>query len=122
MNKKVVVKIVNMILIAMVIISISLNCFALTPDQITGSENVSGTSQITKLGNDIVGIFQVVGVVLAVVIIIVLGIKYMLGSAEEKSEYKKSMLPYVVGAALIFAGSIFANVIYQFFAGMNAAG
>lgn len=122
MNKKVVVKIVNMILIAMVIISISLNCFALTPDQITGSENVSGTPQITKLGNDIVGIFQVVGVVLAVVIIIVLGIKYMLGSAEEKSEYKKSMLPYVVGAALIFAGSIFANVIYQFFAGMNAAG
>ena len=122
MNKKVVVKIVNMILIAMVIISISLNCFALTPGQITGSENVSGTSQITKLGNDIVGIFQVVGVVLAVVIIIVLGIKYMLGSAEEKSEYKKSMLPYVVGAALIFAGSIFANVIYQFFAGMNAAG
>ena len=36
--------------------------------------------------------------------------------------FKKSMLPYVVGAALIFAGSIFANVIYQFFAGMNAAG
>lgn len=122
MNKKVVVKIVNMILIAMVIISISLNCFALTPDQITGSKDVSGTPQITQLGNDIVGIFQVVGVVLAVVIIIVLGIKYMLGSAEEKSEYKKSMLPYVVGAALIFAGSIFANVIYEFFAGMNAAG
>lgn len=119
MNKKVVVKIVNMILIAMVIISISLNCFALTPIEVSGSEDVSGTPQITKLGNDIVGIFQVVGVVLAVVIIIVLGIKYMLGSAEEKSEYKKSMLPYVVGAALIFAGSIFANVIYEFFAGMN---
>ena len=120
--KRKVAYVILFILIAMVIISISLNCFALTPDQITGSKDVSGTPQITKLGNDIVGIFQVVGVVLAVVIIIVLGIKYMLGSAEEKSEYKKSMLPYVVGAALIFAGSIFANVIYEFFAGMNAAG
>ena len=116
---KVVVKIVNIMLIAMVIISISLNCFALTPTDISGTDNPTGTSQITTLGNDIVGIFQVVGVVLAVVIIIVLGIKYMLGSAEEKSEYKKSMLPYVVGAALIFAGSIFANVIYEFFNGIQ---
>lgn len=116
---KVVVKILSMILITMVIISIAVSCFALSPDEITGSDNVTGTSQITTLGNNIVGIFQVVGVVLSVVVIIVLGIKYMLGSAEEKSEYKKSMLPYVVGAALIFAGSIFANVIYQFFNGMN---
>ena len=117
---KVVIKVVNIILIAMVIISISLNCFALTPNQISGTSNPTGTTQITDLGNDIVGIFQVVGVVLAVVVIIVLGIKYMLGSAEEKSEYKKSMLPYVIGAALIFAGSIFANVIYEFFTGLQS--
>ena len=116
---KVIVKIVNVILIAMVIISISLNCFALSPIEVSGTDNPTGTSQITKVGNDIVGIFQVVGVVLAVVIIIVLGIKYMLGSAEEKSEYKKSMLPYVIGAALIFLCSIFANVIYEFFAGLQ---
>ena len=116
---KIVVKIVNMILIAMVIISISLNCFALTPTDISGTDNPTGTTQITDLGNDIVGIFQVVGVVLAVAVIIVLGIKYMLGSAEEKSEYKKSMLPYLVGAAFIFAGSILANVIYEFFSGIQ---
>ena len=115
---KVVVKIVSMILITMAIISITVSCFALTPTDITGTDNPTGSTEIQNLGNNLVGIFQVVGVVLAVVIIIVLGIKYMLGSAEEKSEYKKSMLPYLVGAALIFAGSIFANVIYQFFSGI----
>ena len=115
---KVVVKIVSIILITLTIISISLNCFAISPSDITGSASVSGTTEIKTLGNSIVGILQVVGIVLSVVVIIVLGIKYMLGSAEEKSEYKKSMLPYIVGAALIFAGSIFANVIYQFFNGM----
>ena len=115
---KIVVKIVSMILITMAIISIAVNCFALTPTDIKPTENPTGYSEINTLGNNLVGILQVVGVVLAVVIIIVLGIKYMLGSAEEKSEYKKSMLPYVVGAAFIFAGSIFANVIYQFFTGM----
>ncbi len=116
---KVVVKIVSMILITMAIISITVSCFALTPSDISGTSEPTGTTQITELGNNIIGIFRVVGVVLAVAIIVVLGIKYMLGSAEEKSEYKKSMIPYIVGAALIFAGSVFANVIYEFFSNMS---
>ena len=41
----------------------------------------------------------------------------MMGSAEEKAEYKKSMMPYVIGAALIFASSALAQVIYNFFSG-----
>ena len=117
--KKVAVKMIRIIFIAIAIVSISLSCFALTPSEIKApTTGVSGTTEIQNLGNSLVGILQVVGIVLSVVVIIVLGIKYMLGSAEEKSEYKKSMLPYIVGAALIFAGSIFANVIYQFFNGM----
>lgn len=61
------------------------------------------------------GIFQTVGIVLSVIIVLVIGIKYMMGSAEEKADYKKSMIPYLVGAALIFTASLFANIVYQFF-------
>ena len=43
----------------------------------------------------------------------------MMGSAEEKADYKKSMMPYVVGAGIIFAASAFAQVIYQFFIGIS---
>ena len=116
--KRFTIKVMSILFITMAIISISLSCFALTPSDLTGSDNVTGTTQITSLGQSLVGILQVVGIVLSVIVLIVLGIKYMLGSAEEKSEYKKSMIPYIVGAALIFAASIFANVIYQFFSGM----
>ena len=41
------------------------------------------------------------------------GIKYMMGSAEEKAEYKKVMLPYIIGAVLIFAGVNIASAIYK---------
>ena len=41
-------------------------------------------------------------VLYAVVLVAFLGIKYMLGSAEEKAEYKKDMIPYLVGAFLLF--------------------
>ena len=50
----------------------------------------------------------------------VIGIKYLMGSAEEKADYKKSLMPYVVGAALVFTASVFAQAIYEFFNGWNA--
>ena len=116
---KIIAKMISIILIAMVLISISINSFALEPGEFTGNTGVTGTTEITELGQKLIGILQTVGIVLSVVILIVIGIKYMMGSAEEKAEYKKTMIPYIVGAALIFAASIFANVIYKFFSGMQ---
>ncbi len=120
MSKKV-LNIINILLIMTVFISISLNVFALEPSEVTSSGDVTGTAEITSLGQSLVGILQTAGIVLSVVILIIIGIKYMMGSAEEKSEYKKSMIPYIVGAALIFAASVFAQVIYQFFTGISGS-
>ena len=66
-----------------------------------------------------VGVLQAVGVILSVVMLTVIGIKYLMGSAEEKADYKKSLMPYVVGAALVFTASIFAQAIYEFFHGWS---
>ena len=112
---KIIAKMISIILIAMVLISISINSFALEPGELTGNTGVTGTTEITELGQKLIGILQTVGIVLSVVILIVIGIKYMMGSAEEKADYKKSMIPYLVGAALIFTASLFANIVYQFF-------
>lgn len=70
-------------------------------------------SGIKTIGGKVIGIIQVFGNVIAVGMLIVLGIKYMLGSAEDKAEYKKSMIPYLIGAVLIFAGANLADVIYN---------
>lgn len=91
---------------------------AVDPKTLTGSSNAN-TTTMQNIGNQIITVVSVAGSIVSVVVLIVLGIKYMMGSAEEKAEYKKTMIPYIVGAALIFAASIFANVIYQFFTGMT---
>ena len=117
MNKKL-VKIFSILLMVIMLCSITLNVFALTPSEITADSSV-GTGGIDTVGKKVVGILQTVGIVLSVVILIILGIKYMMGSAEEKADYKKSMIPYIVGAALIFAASALANVIYSFFSNWN---
>lgn len=118
MNKTV-TKVMIAILISLLLITISTSCFALEPNQLTGSNTTNGVNEITKLGNSVITILQTVGIVLSVIVIIVIGIKYMMGSAEEKAEYKKTMIPYLVGAALIFAASVFAQVIFKFFTGIK---
>ena len=126
MNKKLVqIFTILMIVIALCSISVSVlaanpaaGTTAITPSSINGDADLK-TDSISTIGNNVVKILQTVGVVLSVVILIVLGIKYMLGSAEEKADYKKSMMPYVIGAALIFAASALAQVIYNFFSGWS---
>lgn len=71
------------------------------------------TGEIKDIGGEIVGIIQVVGTAVSVGTIIFIGIKYVLGSAEEKASYKKSLLPYLVGAVLIFGATNLTQVIYD---------
>lgn len=124
MNKKF-IKIVSILLMVMMVISISVSSFAASGAGVEPSALLGTAPQdksIQNVGNKIIGVLQTVGVVISVIVLIVLGIKYMMGSAEEKAEYKKTMMPYVIGAALIFAASALAQVIYGFFNGMTAAG
>lgn len=118
MNKKV-VKVLTMVIMIVMIISIAINSFAIEPGDITGVQNPTGSTEIQTVGQNIVGILQTFGIVLSVVVLIIIGIKYMMGSAEEKAEYKKTMIPYIAGAAVIFMASILAQVIYKFFTGIS---
>lgn len=73
--------------------------------------NYSDQSGIAGVGQKIVNILATIGVVVAVIVLLVIGIKYMMGSASEKAEYKKTMIPYLVGAVLIFGTSAIAKVV-----------
>ncbi|MBP3256170.1 MAG: TrbC/VirB2 family protein [Clostridia bacterium] len=117
------VKVITTILMVIaVLFTISNFVFgASTIAQLSNVGTISGASGITNLGKQIVGILQIVGAIIAVVVLTVLGIKYMMGSAEEKAEYKKTMIPYVIGAILVFAATTIANVIVNIASGMASA-
>ena len=115
--KNIKVKKIMLICISIILVILSINTFVNAipqPKNISADENVNSPT-IKDAGNKIVAILQTVGVVLSVVILIVIGIRYMMGSAEEKAEYKKTFMPYIIGAALIFAASLFAQVAFDFF-------
>lgn len=66
-----------------------------------------------KLGN-ILGAIRNIGVSVAVIILMVIGLKYILGSVEEKATYKQTLYPYLIGAIVLFMGSIIPTLIYNF--------
>lgn len=74
---------------------------------------------VINASNKIIGAFQAIGSVVSVLVLVVIGIKYMLGSVEEKAEFKNTMIYYIVGAILVFAISNISVMIYDFATTLN---
>ncbi|MBR3254880.1 MAG: TrbC/VirB2 family protein [Clostridia bacterium] len=108
-------KIVSALMVVMIIISTFSMVFADTTydpskwdSQPGGKIDDGGVKQ--WIGS-IMNIVAIVGSGIAVIALIVLGIKYMMGSVEEKAEYKKTMMPYVIGALMVFGASAIVGFI-----------
>ena len=107
------VKIISIILLATMLLgTLTSAAFAtVTPGQITANQTTDTGMQ--NVGSRIFGGIQVFGIVASVVILAILGVKYMMASPDGKAEYKSSMIPYIVGAILIFGASTIANFVYN---------
>ena len=91
------------------------NCLAangwdieITPNSDLGSDN---DQKIVNAGNQIIGIIQMVGVAIAVVMLIMLGIKYMIAAPDEKADIKKTATIYIIGAVILFGASGILQII-----------
>jgi len=81
-------------------------------DELTGNQTALTDTKLKATGDYIVSIITEIGVVTSVIVLAVLGVKYMLGSVEERAEYKKTLMPYVIGSLLLFGASSVAQIIY----------
>lgn len=109
-------KITIVLFILLFIITATTQVFAATisTSDINRGQTPSGAlNKIKSMSNTIFTAIYNIGVVISVVIMAVVGIKYMLGSANQRAEYKKTMIPYLVGACLLFGASTLTNVIYR---------
>lgn len=85
-------------------------------DKYAGKEMAS--EKFVERTNSVVRIIQVIGSIVSVAVLIVLGIKYMVGSVEEKAEYKRTLMPYLVGSVLFFAIVNITGIIYTLVRGV----
>lgn len=109
-------KIIAVLLIAIALITLSTTIVRAT----TGFEPIepkpAGTAgeKVTNTAGRILTIVRIVGMAVAVIMLTILGIKYVAASPNEKADYKKGMTVYVVGAVLLFGASALLSVIQKF--------
>ena len=92
-------------------------------DVISGMEGAndydSGDAEtgIGKALNTVIGFIQYAGSGIAIIVVSILGIKYLFASPTEKADVKKMAVPIIIGCILLFGAVNIAGIIYDFATG-----
>lgn len=116
--------IILMIIVSIMFLNTNIVHAAGLSDVITGGDNFIGassssgvgidTNKITDVSSMVYNILLTMGIIVAVVIAAILGIKFMIGSVEEKAQVKDSLVPFIIGCVVVFGAfgfwKIFVNI------------
>ena len=89
-----------------IFINISVN--AISTDKYKDIYNNPGDPGVTHVFNKaggVLGVIQVVGTSLSVIMVTVAGVKYMISSVQEKAKAKEQLILILIGAILLFGGT-----------------
>lgn len=56
---------------------------------------------VTKYANNVYSILYIVAIVISVIALMILGLKYIIGSATDKADYKKTLIPVLIGIFIV---------------------
>ena len=106
------IKRISKIVVALMVIATILSAVSM----VFGADLIQGDTgfakdQIGTTVNNIVGIVQFICYAAAIILLVILGVKFMTASPDGKAEIKKSAVIYVVGAVLVFAAGAILGLI-----------
>lgn len=80
----------------------------------SGNQGAAGTTELKNIINAVLGWVQIIGIGVAVIMLVVLAIKYISAAPGDKAEIKKHAVVYVVGAVVLFGASGLLQIIKSF--------
>lgn len=85
------------------------------PGDLTASDTATAFRSAGVIVNAIIN----VGLVISIVMFMALGMKYMMGSIEERAEYKKTLVPICIGTLMLFVSGKIVSVIWGIMSQVN---
>lgn len=112
-------RILNIIIIALVGVLIASNFATVNAAETDLYSNITASSSTFSskaqgIGGTLLGVAQVIGMSVAVIMLVVLAIKYLYSSPNDKAEIKKYAVMYIVGAIVLFAASGLVGLLRDF--------
>ena len=105
-------RILTVVAIVLAILAVVSNVvLGMDPSGFKANESARCASNLKSILNAGIGIAQIIGVGVAIVMLIVLAIKYISAAPGDKAEIKKHAVVYVVGAIILFAASGILGII-----------
>lgn len=71
----------------------------------------SDASDIFDKGASVLKVLRNIATIVSVVVITIIGVRYIVGSVEQKAEYKQTMMPVIIGCILVVSISTILTVI-----------
>lgn len=105
----------SVLLIILSFICVSTFAFAIEnpsfyePDKLNSED---GEKAGNIIGNVLANI-KVVGICISVVMLTIIGLKYIISSVDEKATYKENMTPYIVGCFLLASATTIPSIVYD---------
>lgn len=107
-NKKIIISIALIIILVFVLAG---RVLAFNPTEWDPGPGKIEEGPFLEKAGIVLGWIQYIGVIVSILALAIIGLKYMLSSVEAKAEYKKTMIPYVVGCFMIMGISIIIALI-----------
>lgn len=114
-------KLIKMIYIILIVLTLTM-CFQMINNKTCATDivdpddyepTIEDTSSLFDRAEIIVALIRNIGIVVSVIALMLIGIRAMVGSAEEKADYQKSLPGYLIGAVLVFAMTMIPSIIYN---------
>lgn len=120
-----ILKIVTLICIFFIIISIFPN--RSSGDWVGDAQNFIGAgggtatidnNKLKRASDSIYNLLSSTGMIISVIVGIVLGITFMMASAEDKAKVKEALIPYIVGCVVVFGAFGIWKIVINTFSGI----
>lgn len=85
-----------------------------TNDFKPNSTTEADSKKLESIGQKLIRMVNAIGNTASVIIIAILGLKYMLGSVEEKADYKKQLISYIIGIFLLLGITRLIVILIEF--------
>ena len=86
-----------------------------TPNDLT----TDNAGKLMEKANVIIAAIRIFGTVASVITFIVIGLRYMFASTDGRASYKETMVPYLVGAIMLFTIPNIIGIVYSLVKGMQ---
>lgn len=107
--------IVLILLICIITIISSVNAFAGSIETFNKDKEIGEVQNaIDKMGSTAITIIRIASVAIAIVMLLVIGMRYMVSAPGDRADIKKHLIAYVVGAFILFGVNGILTIILKF--------